>query len=433
MNSASDSSKSHSFLIFVFALLSFFPSDGYLLLLNVAVIIVFFRVLGFKYVILFAGVSIFTFAGAILQSHLYVKGYILAFLNFSSLIYIFYAREVQDQELTSLTRFARFYVLLSLLQIPIQIFQFMRVYGLDLAQFITNSSAGDEALGTIGNSALLADKQLLALFMLWYFRKEYSRSWWFFMFIALSLSFLVIGANHTILALLFAALVFVTTTLFQFQSIKLLTQKVGVVALLFVSIYGVLRFLLESQYQYISDTLGHVANSLEYAGKIRAYLGAYEVFTRHTGLLITGLGLGTFASRAAFMLSGEYLWQGKLALFGVERSVFFEQQMFPLWNRQITDIQYLAGTVNQPFSTYLAVLSECGIIVFAVFLIYCGRVLWYFHRHDAFMYFLVLFLMTMLFIDNFLEFPRFIAPFLFFVFSLYKNHSYYASRRETLT
>jgi len=406
MNSASNVSKSRLVVIFSLALLSFFPSDGYLILLNLVVCLVFFRTVGFKYLLLFASISIPTFLAAILQAHFYWKGYTVAFLSFSSLIYIFYANKYQDPDLEALKTFSKLYVLLSVLQIPIGIVQIIVVYGLDFSQFITNSSVGDEALGTIGNSALLADKHLLALFLLWYFKKEYTPVKFWLYFVALSASFLMIGANHTILALVAASFVFVLLTAFQSSSLKELSRKVGGLALMCAGIFAALSILFQSQMKYIVDTLGHVADSLEYAGKYRAYQGAWDVFTHHTAFLFTGLGLGTFASRSAFMLSGEYLWQGKLALFGVDTTPYFDRYMFPLWNRQLTDIQYLAGTVNQPFSTYLAVLSECGLVVFVLLLCFQVKVLAHFYQRDSLMFFFCLFLCIMLFIDNFLEFPH---------------------------
>lgn len=100
--------------------------------------------------------------------------------------------------------------------------------------------------------------------------------------------------------------------------------------------------------------------------KLVAWLNYFEALKRSPSSFIFGFGGGGFNSRAAFLLNGEYT---SLSLVPYSASQWHDVFIKPLWSSYILSQQYQDGTMNQPFSSVLSVLSEYGVFAF-LFVVY---------------------------------------------------------------
>ncbi len=105
--------------------------------------------------------------------------------------------------------------------------------------------------------------------------------------------------------------------------------------------------------------------------KLAAFKNYYELVKKNKQVLFWGTSPGTFNSRVSFLLNGEYTSDHFTAKFaGNTRSSYAEEYIYPLWNNTILNSTlYMDGTRNQPFSSWLALLSEYGLISFLIFFI----------------------------------------------------------------
>mgnify|MGYP005849116075 CR=1 FL=1 len=301
------------------------------------------------------------------------------------------------------------HVYLSVFEFPLQLFQFVSYYGLNFSELMINSSAGDIAKGTIGNSALLAYKQILSILLVLMFPALFSR-YRTLLLVILVVSFLLIGANHSLILFLLAV---VLAFLFDKPSMKM------IFAFISLSVVGAafMFFVFHSQVQYIVSTLSRF--DLESFPRYKVFLEwfDYSNFNEILQTFLAGSGPGSLGSRASYILSGEYLWGGTMPLLGVSMMETFKSVMLPLWNSEITSNLYISGTYYMPFSTYVSIFLEYGIIVFLLFcyfVFYCVLLL---QRNLGFVGAVFgLFVAVMLAVDNFVEYPRFFLPILLTVF-----------------
>lgn len=105
------------------------------------------------------------------------------------------------------------------------------------------------------------------------------------------------------------------------------------------------------------------ASGLESAPrKILAFTGFMDLLAQQPEIGFVGVGGGAYNSRTSFMLNGQY----SAATPVVVRPTYAEQRVFPLWNPLVLSQAYSDGTMNQPFSSVLAVISEYGLPLFLV-------------------------------------------------------------------
>ena len=99
--------------------------------------------------------------------------------------------------------------------------------------------------------------------------------------------------------------------------------------------------------------------------KLVAWLNYFRMISENLHLLITGVGGGGFNSRASFMLNGDY---SSVGFIPVSISQWHSTYIMPLWSKEILSQAYQDGSMNQPFSNFLSILAEYGIIGFTVFI-----------------------------------------------------------------
>jgi len=97
--------------------------------------------------------------------------------------------------------------------------------------------------------------------------------------------------------------------------------------------------------------------------KLRLFLNYSAVYRRDPIRLLFGTGPGTFNSRASFLLNGDYS-EGNIfeRALGVSTSNVARRYAHPLWSTYLVSKPFQDGTLNQPFSSLIALLSEYGLV-----------------------------------------------------------------------
>ena len=144
--------------------------------------------------------------------------------------------------------------------------------------------------------------------------------------------------------------------------------------------------------------------------KILSFIGAYKRLISSSSIMLFGTSPGTYNSRTSFLLNGEYSSIG-LAKRIENRPLYAEEDIYPLWNKNIT-YQYNDGTRNQPFSSVLSFTMEYGalisIIFFLMFKNKYDKVLRFNMESKLFVRFFFLFFVLNLLVENYLEYPELI-------------------------
>jgi len=153
--------------------------------------------------------------------------------------------------------------------------------------------------------------------------------------------------------------------------------------------------------------------------KILAFRGASLVLSEPINFMF-GTSPGTYNSRTSFLLNGEYT---KNPLFKKiqNRPYYAERDIYPLWNDKIV-FQYNDGTRNEPFSSFLSLLVEYGIlqtiIIFSALYIKYRKIKGEIVGKKFFVRFIFLFGFFNILSENYIEYPEFMLLFILIVKSL---------------
>lgn len=220
-----------------------------------------------------------------------------------------------------------------------------------------------------------------------------------------------------------------SSLLFSKNKLKMLS-----ISVLGLSLIGIAGWLISPNtmiYNYIvlnkffegisSIVFTGTADTLGMPRKLVVWLAYFQAITDSTHSFITGFGAGAFNSRAAFLLNGDY---ASVSFLPISISNIHSVYVMPLWSSDILSQAYSDGTMNQPFSSILAVLAEYGALgLIFIFLGIrrfqrainnCNE-----QRTQKTRYLnsvLVIFFMTLCLFDNILEYPEIVIP--FFIFAI---------------
>lgn len=97
--------------------------------------------------------------------------------------------------------------------------------------------------------------------------------------------------------------------------------------------------------------------------KLLVWLNYISIINENWPTIFLGVGPGGFNSRTAFFLNGDY---ASFGIFPIAASAYHYEHVFPLWNSSLLSTAYTDGSMNQPFSSFLALLSEYGLVVVLV-------------------------------------------------------------------
>lgn len=415
-------------ILFVSIFLSFISGNSLLLLCNLIVITLFLTKGAHLYISSFVMLFFFLAMSSIFQGNLNVRGFLLSFLTFSSFVYIFIIRHKvyfsEDSNTKALVlSLIKFHVLLSILQLPIQIYQYAGNIGLGYG-----ASTGDVAYGTIGHSGMLAYKAAISLISILYISNEYSKKTKYVCLSLVAVSLLLVGSNHT---LFFLLLSYLLASVFPNNLKNFRVKRSSFFRGLFVLTFSAFTLiaylsLFSDQANLIRSNISVVASNFENNARLTVLYSTINLMLDEFFVGIFGLGIGGFNSRAAFMLSGTYLWEGVNPLIGFHMSPYFKEILYPLWNLEVRSNPYISGTYFQPFSFYLTVLAELGIFAFFLlisFIIKCVyQSLKFSNLHITA---LIIFFVLMCGIQNLPEFPNVAIPALLLI-----SYSYFNSKKS---
>ena len=198
----------------------------------------------------------------------------------------------------------------------------------------------------------------------------------------------------------------------------LITKMILIKSYLYFIISGffalVFLFIMASKYFIYLNTLTDlIINSDHFVLKIELYINVIKYIISEFPNSLVGVGLGNGASRASFIVSGEYIRNNSIPIL-ISPSEFYNQYLHPLM-QQRNHFDYVAGVstdsmANAPFSQYAAFITEFGIIGFTIWI---GSYLYFgFHLvlNKQWLFLLpLLYIFSLQSIDNWAAYPSFIA------------------------
>jgi hypothetical protein len=203
-----------------------------------------------------------------------------------------------------------------------------------------------------------------------------------------------------------------------FVALYYLKGKTRLVAFLITGLFvGVFTISQQENAQYLFTYLeGGFSGDLIYSfpRKLLALLETIELFSNNISLLLFGTGLGLYNSRAAMVLTNNYLDKD---IGFVSMSNYTSQVIHPLWNR--SDTLFVDSVVHQPWFSVFQLFTEIGLIAFLLLFLFIGIKL--FRLRDERVNIFSIYVIGCMFLDNFLEYPQFmIASYVSFWLILYR-------------
>ncbi len=238
-------------------------------------------------------------------------------------------------------------------------------------------------------------------------------------------------------------LIFLVALVLYNLSLRSIIKSVFISAFIIISVAVGLYFIKPKVFGYNYDNLkmavaflkGDIkeSDSRQIPRKIMVYKNYFSIYGSDPVLFLCGSGPGTFNSRTSFLLNGDYS-KNKLieSIFPVSEPKYAVIGAYSLWNSKfVKATSFTDGTRNQPFSSFIAVLSEYGfifslVLVVSIYLKYAAvkRNYWLAvdrnefsseiqHIHFKYLRFSSLFIFLLLFTDNYLEYPEVIVFYIF--------------------
>lgn len=381
----------------------------------------------------FITVIIFVISLNIFLNFLFNKDYlffnsIVSLLTYSSVLVFFFPFYFKiDKEFIIWS--IKFLIFFSLFQAILSFYQFFVKY---------KGLSYDAAVGTLGfpGAHEFSMKIILPCVLSFTFYLVEKRLMYIFFGLILFASYVITFFNASFLALGLTFLIILLVYFFDFKGLLFERKKKIVILLLvilvFICFLGFFSDYVNSTYSYsqINKLVYKIRNTEQYEEGIK-FDGYYNTFKVLWGgnffNQIIGVGLGNYSSRAALYLSGEYSERASKIL-PISKSVYYKKYIFSLWNKELFEANPLLGSVlNQPWASIQSIAGEVGLIGLCVLFLFFFGVLRKIRLgvvmfrengvgHIYFVFFVYLiYIFIMLFIDNYLEFPRIIMPLYFYL------------------
>lgn len=235
------------------------------------------------------------------------------------------------------------------------------------------------------------------------------------------------GVVASVLGAIYGSAIFVSVLFFAAVGVIVLWSPLGRMWRLrgVVVVAGILGFLVfgytqRDNLEYLEKTLrvtfGALVSGEELRlGKARAVQRSWNYLSEHGTQMIFGAGLGQYSSRAAMILTGEYL-SDQAGDLPVSMSEATYENIYPLWNRISRSIPYQDGVLQQPFQSVQSWVMELGLVGLLIVVLAAlalGMRLSQVVASEAlrFVGFGLLVLVPVLCLsDNWLEYPSFMLP-----------------------
>lgn len=342
-------------------------------------------------------------------------------------LHVFINLPYGDNDFKSLMKFS---IGLTLFQIALGYFQMIAAGSFQtLNPFTLSSGAGDSFVGTtfdegIGNEVAVKISIVAILFFSqWMYNKSLRNS---FILILLVIGWLLPSAIYTLILGLMALLYeyLFKRIILAFRNLSL--NKSILVFTLFGIIFIALFMVMQpNNISYLSTLLKRAYNTAlgneteSRLGKIVYYKDTFtKLFDEYPHSIAVGVGPGNYSSRSAWMVSGAYL-SSQPAYIPITPARAAEKFVLTIWRKENISEAFpdLSSISYQPFSTWVSVLAEFGILGFLFFVgifIFLRGILNSSYKNSADLYQMrfsqgakiVLFYICLLFfIDNQFEWP----------------------------
>lgn len=331
-------------------------------------------------------------------------------------------------EYINILTYFRFILLLSLIQIPIGLYQIFSIVEFQtLNPFKIYASAGDMFSGTMllsgVNSHVLGIKMLFTLLLVYFIPQITSLNRAIVLF-SLIIGWILPSAIHSFLCFFSAVLTY----------ILVVRKNLKVLFRVFVFLGLAFSFILLTQefaFEYVENLITSSIN-LDKAPRKVLYLYStlFELTPEKPHVAVLGLGLGRYSSYGSMAASGELL---RFDFMPVVISPETQKYIIPLWNKVLIRIdEWKEGVANQPWFTYMSLYGELGLTGLILFIFFWFKIILILKKEavkSTFVYAglahaLLLYtftLMNLYFFDNWFEDPRLMIPY-FITLGIFLKH-----------
>ncbi|MCB4790695.1 MAG: hypothetical protein LHV68_02295 [Elusimicrobia bacterium] len=390
-----------------------------------------------KWVLIFYAYFIFSFT----INYSYINNLVAAISTYGSFFMTLLAVFLIDIEKVNYKGIFKFFVFLTLIQVPVGYYQMVAWSGFKtLNPFVMSLGAGDNFAGTLftkWNSHILGVKLSMLFFMMLpvcLFRKTLK-----------NISIAVLGLSGWFLpsgmhSIASGFIVIFLYTAFEILKNALVFTKIKKIYLFFVlagiCIFAVLYVMQKENIDYSINLIAYASNSVISES---AYVPRKVIAYKSTLLnlpeelpsaMLFGVGPGNYSSRASAIVSGNYLVH-QPKVIPVTPSYYAKKYIMPLWPKYSAD-----GVANQPYSTWLSIYGELGFIgMFMVIILFIKLIKTlnsyskiesaYDNKAADGLVIFTLYLVILFLFDNWLEYPQFIMPYAVFAALIIKKYNLY--------
>jgi len=345
-----------------------------------------------------------------LYSPLFIYNVFLFFIFISPILWFIATKEWRSAKNLSYQEIKE--VIETYLKIQI-FFSFINmIYRIAIRGFSFDTDFGDIVAGTfrmpftykadVSNPIFALSMSLILIYYIVVYKKRVNK-------LLILLSFLIIflaSVNHLILALLLSGVI----AYFNRYFFRILI--IGIVVYFLYSLFQPGNFLMIGERV---QKIFQVFTNLDFLNKI-GYKGQYlykwiQDFTDNKLFFIfTGVGAGTYSSRAAMFFSGDYI-QG----FPFENmSDFMKHNTFYLWKKYLAAPAWMQGSFNYPFNSLFTLIAELGAVNVLVISVLFWKTLKGIKIYNvSHRIFIIVLLFLLGFVDNYYEYYQ-----VFFIFYL---------------
>ena len=276
--------------------------------------------------------------------------------------------------------------------------------------YSTSSGAGDLIAGTLLNFAPPLVVTFSFIFLLFFYnifiQKKKNMKFLLLTGLMIMLPGMISGIGVLIIAVISAIIILLIKHLVKLKISKLNIKLLG------ITIFGVFSlYLIQFQNILYGFRLISLAIASQAFIKIKLIFNTYELLFSNPIITLFGVGGGNYSSRAAFMVSGEYL-SYQPSFIPVTPSKFMLEYILSIWDRATYNsiVGGSAGNsmVNEPFIEYCSIAGEAGLIGFILLIIVLLELVIFGLRFNNHLLLLGgIYISLILFTNNWFSFPSF--------------------------
>ena len=276
--------------------------------------------------------------------------------------------------------------------------------------YSSSSGAGDLITGTLLNFAppLVVTFSFIFLLFIYniFIQKKKNMKFLLLSGLMIMMPAMMSGISVLIITLIIAIILLFIKHLFRLELSKLNIKLLG------ITIFGAFSlYLIQLQNILYGLRLVSLAITSQTFIKIRLIFNTFELLFSNPIITLFGVGGGNYSSRAAFMVSGEYL-SYQPSFIPVTPSKFMLEYILSIWGRS-TYSTVIGGSignsmVNEPFIEYCSIAGEAGLIGFILLIfILLELVIFGFRFNNPLLLIVGIYISLILFTNNWFSYPSF--------------------------